>query len=197
MKKIVLSTLLIIAFTGKMFAQKQHSIGVYMNAEMGLMYGIATNSNWMYKYGGTRGALRVRLNRTNLGWQNYSGQNYLYFNSGLFLGYEFRKPFNANQKFAFYHGPEFGTAYYRSAGASNYSNFAPSIRYFLGLRYRVNSHFEMGYEAPSTLSSNFYKQDGVWNPNRQINAGFLNESGYLTLLYNFAPKKASKAAEVH
>ena len=183
MKKLLLTTLLTVGFTAGLFAQRQQEIGVHMNAEMGLMYGVAYNSNWIYKSGNERGAVRVRLNRTNLGWQTYSGQNYLYFNSGLFLGYEFRKTLKQNNKFSFYHGPEVGSTYNSSKSTSSYANLAPSVRYLLGIRYQINQRFQVGYEAPYSLTGNFYSQDGVWNGNQQISAGFLNENGFMTFLY--------------
>lgn len=178
--KKILTFILAVAITTASKAQKKHELGATMNAEMGFYMGVFYNTNWTYKVGTDRGAFRMRLNKTQAGWQQYQGNSYLYLNSGLFLGYEFRKTLKTNEKIAFIHGPEVGSAFNYS---TNYGNYNPAIRYFFGMRYQWLPNLNVSVELPSSISSNFYRSEGIWQDNRIINAGLLNESSLISVVY--------------
>ncbi|MEY2964130.1 MAG: hypothetical protein RL754_1391 [Bacteroidota bacterium] len=181
MKKLILIALVT---AGLGLKAQYKEIGFASTAQIGLGYGTFYDSNLLFKWGRENRVQRVRLPRTYVTMNQYNGETYTYLNSGLFYGWEWRKPIAKSIQFV--RAAELGS--FINYG-TNYASFTPSMRFYLGLRYQPNERLAINFELPSTISTGFYKANGVWQDNRFFNAGLFNEQSLMSLTYSLEAKK--------
>ena len=114
------------------------------------------------------------------------------FSSGAAVGWEHRIPIT--EKFKFYHGPEVGLTlgYSTFLDTNSYNlSFAPRFGYVLGFSYDIGQRFTVALETIPGISSNLRIDDGKFNRDWSINAGFNQNFALLSFVYRFErePKK--------
>lgn len=177
MKKL----LFLFVFTAAaLFSKAQHrELGFTSSAQIGFGYGTFYDINVIMKWGGDHFVQRARIPRTYMNISNYQGQQYNSMSTGLFYGLEWRKDLTEDLQFT--QGTELGG--YLNVG-TNYENYSPSVRYFLGLRYHPKPRLAFALELPSSIMTSFYKTNDEWQANRNITAGIFNETSLFTITYD-------------
>ncbi len=168
--------------------------------EAGINFSSLNNFGIRYKCGTDNTLLRLTLlsiNGNNTATKLDSvTNNQSSMGFGFNIGFEKRKMIN--EKFDFYYGLDLLSTYTYNKTVNNQfktssenSSFSPGLGFVLGLRYKINSAFNITAEVIPSVK---YSSGKITNTNNSVNStqttsgysfGLLNSNASLTLAYRF------------
>lgn len=169
-----------------------------INREVGIRLSSFNDFDFIYKKEtATNKFTRYRFAFTNLNFDNGILQDNFNIGIGAAIGIEKRKPIT--DKFTFFHGfePSLSLSYGRVSGTDPFDDRSllrinPSIGYVLGVQVQLSKAFSVNVETIPSVSSSLQFQDGDFDKNYQINAGFNSNAVAVTAVYAFQSKKKIK-----
>lgn len=158
---------------------KQHEIGLRLSSLNSFDF-IYKKNKKLNKY------TRHRLAFTNITYQR-TNQNSFNLSVGYAIGVEKRRGINA--KLSFVHGFEPSIILiFRRNSTNNQFRTQLNLGYILGFQYDFSESLYINLESIPSLTGNFALENGRFDENYQIKAGFNSTAIAITLAYRFDSK---------